>query len=107
MLEVFAPAGQHIVPYISQISVAFIACSLVILGGDINRFLRRILSGQHFIIRTLVFIALNAFGYGLLIVKASPFLSGWLHSIDRGSLFVAVLSSFTVIGMWAQKNRQV
>lgn len=107
MLEVFAPAGQHIVPYISQISVAFIACSLVILGGDINRLLRKLLSGQHFIIRTLAFIALNAFGYGLLIVKASPLLSGWLHSLDKGVLFTAVLSSFIVVGMWAQRNRHV
>lgn len=107
MFDVFAPLGKHIIPYTPEISIAFIACLLVVLGSDINRFMRKLLIGQHFIVRTIAFIALNAFGYGLLIVKASPILAQWLKTMESGLLIVSIVSSFILIGMWAQKNRHV
>ena len=107
MLDVLAPVGKHIVPYTPEISVAFIACLLVVLGNDINRVLRKIMNGQHFVVRTVAFILLNAFGYGLLMIKATPYLSNWLRTFEPGLLLIVVLSSFTIIGMWAQKHRHV
>lgn len=107
MFDVFAPLGRYIIPYIPEISIAFIACMLVILGGDINRLLRKLMVRQHFIVRTFAFILLNAFGYGLLMVKASPFLTKWLKTLDSGLLFAAVISCFIAIGIWAQRQRHV
>lgn len=107
MFDILAPIGRYIFPYIPEISVAFIACILVILGGNINRFLRNVLVRQNFIVRTIAFIALNAFGYGLLIVKASPYLANWLNTLNSGVLFVTVISCFIFIGAWAQKQRHV
>ncbi|MGC9422621.1 MULTISPECIES: DUF3392 domain-containing protein [Vibrio] len=107
MLSFFAPAGHYIAPYLAEISMAFIACFLVMLGGEINAILRRVMLNQHFIVRTLAFIALNAFGYGLLIVKASPYLARTLSHLERGMMFSLVIISFIVIGLWAQKNRQI
>ncbi|UGA56215.1 DUF3392 domain-containing protein [Vibrio sp. VB16] len=107
MFDIFAPVGRHIVPYIPEISIAFIACMLVILGGDINRLLRKVMVRQHFVVRTFAFVLLNAFGYGLLIVKASPYLSLWLKTLNTGLLLVSIVSCFIVIGIWAQRQRHV
>ncbi|MDV7104300.1 DUF3392 domain-containing protein [Vibrio sp. TH_r3] len=107
MLDFFSPLGSYLIPYVAEISVAFIACMLVILGGDINHFTRRKMVRQHFIVRTLAFILLNAFGYGLIIIKVSPYLARWLKTLDSGILFISVIICFIVIGMWAQKNRHV
>lgn len=107
MLEVLAPAGRYLIPYTSEIATALIACLLVMFGGEINRVMRKLLSGHHFIIRTTAFILLNAFGYGLLIVKASPYLARTLRTIEPGMMFGLILLCFLIIGMWAQNNRHV
>jgi hypothetical protein len=107
LLHLFSPAGHFIAPYIRDISLALIACTLVLLGGDINRFIRQLLRNQHFVIRTFAFILINAFGYGLLIVNASPYLARTLMRLENGMMFVVVIFSFVVIGLWAQKNRHV
>ncbi len=99
--------GSLIAPYLSEISTAIIACLLVMIGGNINRFMRSALSKQHFMIRTFVFILINAFGYGLLIIKATPLLASKLHSIQPIMMLAIVCSTFIIIGIWAQKNRQV
>ncbi|WP_072669260.1 MULTISPECIES: DUF3392 domain-containing protein [Vibrio] len=107
MMSFLAPAGQYLAPYLAEISMALIACWLVMLGGEVNALLRRLMRNQHFIIRTLVFIIVNAFGYGLLIVKASPYLTRTLANLERGMMFSIIMISFIVIGLWAQKNRQI
>ncbi|MCW8335814.1 DUF3392 domain-containing protein [Vibrio sp. SCSIO 43135] len=99
--------GGYFVPYLSEISTALIACALVMFGGEINRMLRNALRMQHFLIRTSVFILINAFGYGLIIVKATPYLARTLLDLERGIMFSIIISSFIVIGIWAQKNRQI
>ncbi|CAM3586609.1 hypothetical protein VA7868_04294 [Vibrio aerogenes CECT 7868] len=107
MIQFFNPAGQYIAPYLSEISTAFIACLLVMLGGEINSFLRQALGNQHFIIRTFAFIVLNAFGYGFIIVKLSPDLAQILEHLEKGMMFLLVVASFIGIGLWAQKNRHI
>ncbi|CCN71938.1 DUF3392 domain-containing protein [Vibrio nigripulchritudo] len=107
MLEILTPLGTKLVPYLTEISTAVVACGLVVFGSDINRTLRRVLAGHHFIIRTFAFILINAFGFGLFIVKVSPMLSDWLKQIDRSWLVLGLLLWFTLVGIWAQRNRQV
>ncbi len=107
MLAIFSDFGSFLSPYLADISTAIIACSLVVFGADINRLLRRNLSGYHFIVRTVIFILVNAFGYGLLIVKASPALNQALHQVSHDMLAIGLISWFLFIGIWAQKNRQV
>lgn len=94
-----APAGQALLPYLSEISIA--------LGGEINAFLRRALRNQHFLVRTLAFIFINAFGYGLIIVKASPYVARTLAQLESGMMLTLIVSCFVVIGLWAQRNHQI
>lgn len=106
-MELLNPLGQFVYPYLNEISVALIACLLVMVGGEINAFLRRAMRNQHFIVRTLVFILINAFGYGLIIVKSSPYLTRTLQGLEKGIMVAILLTSFILIGLWAQKNRHI
>jgi hypothetical protein len=107
MFELLTPLGRYIYPYLLEISTALIACALVVFGSDINRILRNALRAHHFIVRTIVFILVNAFGYGLIIVKATPYLSKILSGLNSGMMFTIVSISFILIGLWAQRNRQI
>lgn len=99
--------GKALLPYIFEISTALVACALVLLGNEINSFFRRAMRNQHFIFRTLVFILINAFGYGLIIVKATPYLAHTFRQMHAGVMFSVIILSFIVVGIWAQRNRQI
>ncbi|EGA70362.1 hypothetical protein VISI1226_22370 [Vibrio sinaloensis DSM 21326] len=107
IFEFLSPAGQLLLPYVSEIATALVACLLVMAGGEINRLLRGALRNHNFVIRTVVFILINAFGYGLIIVKATPYLARTLADLHAGIMFAIVIVSFIVIGTWAQRNRQI
>ncbi|MGF1682259.1 DUF3392 domain-containing protein [Photobacterium minamisatsumaniensis] len=105
-ISLIADFGHWLRPWLLDISTAIIACLLVIFGSDINRILRKQLSSTHFIIRTTVFILVHSFGYGFLIIKASPFLSQQLEQLPNHWLVGFVTIAFIVVGAWAQRNRQ-
>ena len=107
MFEYFDPAGRYITTHLSDICTALIACSLVVFGSEINSSLRKVLRAHNFVLRTLVFILINAFGYGLIIVKLTPYLARTLAQLPHGMMFLIVIASFAVIGLWAQRNRQI
>ncbi|UUM31609.1 DUF3392 domain-containing protein [Vibrio japonicus] len=107
IFEYLSPIGNYIAPYLTEISTALVACFLVMFGGEFNTVLRRVLRNYHFVIRTFFFILINAFGYGLIIVKATPYLTRTLRNFDAGIMFAIVTVSFIVIGIWAQRNRQI
>lgn len=101
------PLGHYLAPYLTEISTALVACLLVMIGGEINALLRRMMRNQHFIVKTFVFILLNAFGYGFIIVKLSPYLARTLGHLEKGIMVSILLTSFVLIGLWAQKNRHI
>jgi len=106
-MEILNTIGQYITPYLQEISTALVACLLVMVGGEINAFLRKLIRHQHFIIRTIMFILLNAFGYGFIIVKSGPYLARTLGELEKGMMVIILLTSFVLIGLWAQKNRHI
>ncbi|GIU41315.1 membrane protein [Shewanella sairae] len=99
--------GGLFTPWLTEVATAIIACCLVVFGADINRFLRRYLAGRSFLLRTLIFVIVNAFGYGLIIIHLSPLLAQYMAKIPAHWLFVLVVAIFFAIGSWAQRNRQV
>jgi hypothetical protein len=106
-MDVVHSIAQFMRPYLGEIAISLVACILVIAGGDINRYLRVLLRGHNFLVRTLVFVLLNAFGYGLVIVHVSPMLASSLAQLDANWLVSVVSVSFILIGLWAQRNKQV
>ncbi|MCL9782011.1 DUF3392 domain-containing protein [Vibrio sp. S4M6] len=107
MFDLLAPMGKALSPYLFEISTALIACILVLLGNEINGFFRKAMRSQHFIFRTLVFVLINAFGYGLIIVKATPYLAHTFRQMQAGVMFSVIMLCFIAVGVWAQRNRQI
>lgn len=92
---------------LATISTALLACAIVVFGSDINQLLRKLVRRQHFVVRTSVFILINAFGFGLVIVKLAPWLADQLAQLPAYGLVATLLVAFIAIGSWAQRNRHV
>ena len=107
IISIFHQVGSLLYPWLNEIATAIIACFLVAFGTDVNRFLRRKLLGRSFILRTVIFVIVNAFGYGMLIVSVSPLLARSMAKLPAPWLLWSVILIFLLIGSWAQKNRQV
>ncbi len=107
VIEFFNYLGSFIYPWLPEVSTAIVACCLVVFGADINRFLRRYFAGRSFLLRTLIFVIVNAFGYGLIIIHLSPLLAQNMAKIPSHWLFALIIAIFFAIGSWAQRNRQV
>ncbi|MCM2679917.1 DUF3392 domain-containing protein [Echinimonas agarilytica] len=90
-----------------EVSTALTACLLIVFGADINRLLRKSLRRQNFIVRTAVFIFVNAVGFGMVIIKLSPWISMQLKQLPIQWLCIVLVSLFVLIGTWAQRNRHV
>lgn len=107
IISIFHQVGTWLYPWLNEIATAIVACTLVVFGADINRFLRRKLATRSFVLRTLAFVLVNAFGYGLLIISVSPILARNMASLPAHWLLLVVTLIFFLIGAWAQGNRQV
>ncbi|AQS40165.1 Protein of unknown function (DUF3392) [Shewanella psychrophila] len=107
IISVFHQVGSLLYPWLNEVATAIIACLLIVFGADLNRLLSRKLSGRSFILRTLVFVLINAFGYGILIVTASPILAKNLAQVSAHWLLFIVIGIFIFIGVWAQRHKQI
>lgn len=107
VLELFTDLGHWFRPYQYQSALAIIATVLVIFGNDLNSILKRLVAKQHFIVRTLVFVVVCAFGYGLLTVWLTSLLAHQLAKLPNLYLVPVVFSIFCILGMYAQKQRHI
>lgn len=87
--------------------MAIMATLLVIYGETVNRLLKRQIGGLHFILRTVIFILLCTFGYGALLIYATPLLSKLLASVGMIYLGPLVLGVFITLGTIAEKKNRI
>ena len=106
MASLITDLGNWIRPWVDDIATAVVTCLLVMFAADINRFMRKQLVGTNFIVRTIIFILINAFGYGFFIVSTAPLLSTQLSQLANHWLITVITILFIVIGVWAQRHRQ-
>jgi len=107
IIATLTDVGQWFRPYQYQAALAIIATVLVIFGNDINGAVKKLVVKQHFIIRTLVFVLVCAFGYGLLTVWLTGLLAAQLAKISTLYLLPTVFGVFFALGMYAQKQRHI
>lgn len=107
VIELFNDLGHWFRPYQYQSALAIIATILVIFGNDINSAIKRLVAKQHFIVRTLVFVLVCAFGYGLLTVWLTSILAQQLAKLPNLFLVPVVFVTFFILGMYAQKQRHI
>lgn len=91
-------------PHLDNISFALIAAVLVIYGSNIIGAVRRVTRKQHFMIRTLAFICLCAFGFGLLGPMLADYLEDFLTYFGRQWTGILVIISFLAVGYLAEKR---
>ncbi|GHE98770.1 DUF3392 domain-containing protein [Thalassotalea profundi] len=99
--------GQGFRAYQYQTALAIIATLLVIFGNDINNMVRQLVRKQHFIIRSLLFVLVCAFGYGLVTVYLTGLLNQQLNKIPSLYIVPSVFLIFLALGMYAQKQRHI
>lgn len=107
IMTTLTEAGHWFRPYQYQAALAIIATVLVIFGNHINGAIKKITMRQHFIIRTLIFVLVCAFGYGLLTVWLTELLALQLAKISTVYLLPCVFVIFFVLGMYAQKQKHI
>lgn len=92
-------------PHLFTVSLMIVATLLVLYGNNINAAVRRQVQHYHFIIRTIVFILLCAFGYGLLTGLLSPFLAYQLGQVPNHYLGPLVIIITIALGLLAERKR--
>ncbi len=94
-------------PYYSEIALTILATVLVVYGDVLNKQIKRILRPYHFILRTLAFVLICAFGYGLLIVFLSPLVEKLLLMLPAMYRGICVVTCFLILGYLAEKRRYI
>ena len=105
--SVLTQISQWTQPYYSEIALTMMATILVVYGDVINKHIKRMLSPYHFVVRTAVFVLICAFGYGLLIVFATPYVKQlilWIPYLYRGLTIILV---FLLLGYLAENRRYI
>ncbi len=107
MTDIFIELGQWFRSYQYQTAMAIIATLLVIFGNDINNSLKKLVAKQHFIVRSAIFVLVCAFGYGLLTIWLTGLLSAQLSHIPNSYIVPVIVLIFSLLGMYAQKQRHI
>ena len=104
MYSPFIALAAFIKPYMLQISLILVTCSLVVLDSYIHHKIKRMIRGLAFIFRVAVYVLMFTFVYGLLITYLSPLLARWLYSLSEGLLLLSLLFSFVLLGVLIERK---
>lgn len=94
-------------PYNSQIAMTIIATVLVVYGDMLNKQIKKLLSPHHFILRTLGFVLICAFGYGALIIFSTPLVKSLLLQIPSLYRGLSIVLVFLLLGYLAEHRRYI
>ncbi|HKM36588.1 MAG TPA: DUF3392 family protein [Thiopseudomonas sp.] len=89
---------------LSDISLAIMACALVLFGPYINARVRHVIGHLNFALRILVCAAVCAAAYGLSIIYLTPILANALDQLNNYTLAPVLLMIFALIGILADRN---
>ena len=91
--------------HVFKIATAFTTALLVIYGDRINAAVKRRIRPYPFVIRTLIFVLLHSFGYGMLTVLITPSVAQFLRYPGDQYVAIFVLSPFLTIGVLAERKK--
>lgn len=94
-------------PYYTEIALSIVATVLVIYGDVLNKQLKRFVSTYHFIVRTVIFVLVCAFGYGLLTVFAAPLVKQVIMMVPQLYRGLSVVGVFLLLGYLAEHRRYI
>lgn len=94
-------------PHLQVTSMALVATVLSIYGGNINAAVKQQIQGLNVVFRLLIFIALCAFGYGVLTVFLAELIRMLLEDLSPMSLVIAIVGFFTLVGILAEQKKKI
>lgn len=107
LIDVLSSMGGFFRPHLADITLALVASVLVIAGNDINRYIKKQLSGANFIVRTTLFILICSFGYGAATVLLTHVLKTQLAVLSSWVLALVIIGGFLVLGIWAERKKHI
>ncbi|MFW5858249.1 MAG: DUF3392 domain-containing protein [Planctomycetota bacterium] len=99
--------SQVLRPHLGEVAMALVATLLVVYGNEINAAVKRRVIAWPFVVRLAVFVLLCAVGYGAIIIFVSPLVAKGLARLGGVWLAPLVAAAFLVVGILAERKRQV
>ena len=99
--------GQRLLPYLSDIALVFVVCIIGLYAADVIKAVKKVVAAKHFMLRTLVFVLLSAFGLGALTLWVSPLIAKLLMLFGSTYLPLTVLAAFILVGVLADRKSQL
>jgi len=96
-----------LLPHLSQIALTIIVCLIALYANDLNKFIKRLFARKHFIIRTMIFIIVTAFGFGALTLFVTPLLIKLLLVFGKVYMPWLLLVAFVILGILADRKNQI
>ncbi len=93
--------------HLASISVGLVATVLVIYGGTLNAFFRKLTRKMHFFARFTLFVLLCSAGYGFLSSQAVKLTKTVLLGLPDTHLVGAVILAFVLLGFLARAGKEV
>ncbi len=103
--EAMSPIANWMRGHLGAISLMMVATLLVVYGSNLNGLVRNAIGGFHLIIRVVIFVALCAFGYGLITVYTVPWVAQAIGMLPNLWLPPVVVVIFIALGVVAERKR--
>jgi hypothetical protein len=107
IIELIEHLSHWIRPYLWHLCMALAATLLAIYGGKINKWVRSMITGYHFLVRLSIFVLVCVFGYGMLTLLLTRVIAAMLVQASLTWLFPIVLLTFIFVGYLAERQRQI
>lgn len=107
ILDLNARMAHLIQPHLKEIALAIVATCLVIYGDKVNGFLKRAVSSWVFLARVLAFVLMCTFGYGLLTLWSQPLVYWLMLQVDYVYRPALVIGIFLLLGVLAERKRNL
>lgn len=99
--------GQWLSPYLGDIALVFVVCIIGLYAADVIKAVKKVVAAKHFMLRTLVFVLVSAFGLGALTLWVSPLIAKLLMLFGSTYLPLTVLVAFILVGVLADRKSQL
>ena len=94
-------------PYLHQVALAIVATLLFIYGEDINSLIKSLIKRYHFLVRVFILMLVCAFGYGSLTILLTVLVTRFLATLDAVYLISTLLGFFFIVGILAERKKQI
>ena len=100
-----SPIAGWMRSHLGSIALMMVATLLVVYGSNLNALVRNAIGGFHLIIRVGIFVALCAFGYGLITVYTVPWVAQAIAMLPNLWLPPIVVLIFILLGVVAERKK--